>query len=302
MTKKHWALITKCIYALAVISAEVALSIFFYPDISDAWNRYVSSKLISEYTTNTVEEKDYSSQINAAREYNRLLYEGGKGQTGNVLEGQDDITDTAKEAYETQVSVMHNGMMGYIEIPAIGIKQPIYHYATEEILGKGIGHLYGTSLPVGGTNSHAVLTGHSGMVQAKLFTSLEELKTGDRFSIHTLGMTLNYEVDQILTVLPTETEEITIHEGRDEVTLVTCTPYGVNTHRLLVRGHRIADDAQTIREETPVRTVQEVVKFPVTIFALYGAMILAGIIALVLIFRGGRKTRTNYPDEDSKEL
>lgn len=178
-------------------------------------------------------------------------------------------------------------MMGYVDIPSIGVSLPIYHYTTDDVLSKGVGHLYGTSLPVGGENTHSVITGHRGLPSSKLFTDLDKVKVGDVFSIYVLGEELDYQVDQIDIVLPDEISSLSIEPGKDLVTLVTCTPYGVNTHRLLVRGHRIekTDTAvPTVNRSAEEKTYQFLTTRRMTyLIGIIGLSV--GVILLIMIWR-----------------
>ena len=214
----------------------IGLSILLYPMVSDAWNRYRDSLLISNYSS-SVSSDDNSEKIDsmwkAAQEYNEQIKQESVPDAFSVRDGQTDST------YESLLNLNGDGMMGYVEIPVIDVSIPIYHYTTDESLEKGAGHLFGSSLPVGGKSTHCILSAHRGLPSAKLFTDLNLVEEGDVFYLHVLGKTLAYEVDQILTVLPEQTESLGITDGDDYVTLVTCTPYAVNTHRLLVRGHRV---------------------------------------------------------------
>ena len=167
-------------------------------------------------------------------------------------------------------------MMGYVDIPSIGVSLPIYHYTTDEVLAKGVGHLYGASLPVGGENTHSVITGHRGLPSSKLFTDLDKVKVGDTFSLYVLGEELDYQVDEIDIVLPDEISSLSIVPGEDLVTLVTCTPYGVNTHRLLLRGHRITKAENTVQVANR-NTEEKTYRFLTTSQMTY----LIGIIGLV---------------------
>ena len=173
----------------------------------------------------------------AAEEYNEQIKQESVPDAFSVRDGETDST------YESLLNLNGDGMMGYVEIPVIDVQIPIYHYTTDESLEKGAGHLFGSSLPVGGESTHAILSAHRGLPSAKLFTDLNLVEKGDVFYLHILGKTLAYEVDQIQTVLPEQTDSLAITEGKDYVTLVTCTPYAVNTHRLLVRGHRTTVEA-----------------------------------------------------------
>ncbi len=229
----------------------VGLSILLYPLISNQWNSYRDRKLINQYdqtVADTTDDEKIEEMLSAARAYNEEIDEESMPDAFSVRDG---VTDAE---YESLLNVEADGMMGYVEIPVIGQTIPIYHYTTEESLQKGAGHLFGSSLPIGGENTHAVISAHRGLPSAKLFTDLNLVQEGDVFYIHILKETLAYEVDQILTVEPEETDSLAISKGEDLVTLVTCTPYAVNTQRLLVRGHRIDyDEAKNLESnETPV--------------------------------------------------
>lgn len=288
----------KFIYTLAAISSLATFGTFFYPTVSDAWNRYVSSKLISEYVSNESEEEDYTQEYESAVNYNKNLLAEGTNNISSYsvkLSGdtsEEDSTTLSGEVinpdseYESEVNVFENGMMGYIEIPKINVSLPIYHYTSEEVLAKGIGHLYGSSLPVGGKGNHAVLTGHCGLMSAKLFTDLDNLIEGDIFTIHILGKELTYQVDQIKTVLPNQTEDLSIDKDKDYVTLITCTPYGVNSHRLLVRGERITNiDETNDNDETLIQKTKEIVNFPISIFIFSGLCVIIHLTIIVIIWR-----------------
>ena len=281
--KPSMGISSKIIYTLAVVSGLAALLAFYYPTIADAWNRYAASRRISDYISQTGENRDYTEDLAAARAYNQALYAAGNNHISEYTERMEAEGFRDVE-YENLVNKNGDLMMGYIDITSIGVSLPIYHYATEDVMETSIGHLYGTSLPVGGESTHAALTGHSGLMSARIFTDLEKLKEGDIFTLHTLGQSLNYEVDQISVVLPDELEGLSIEEGKDLVTLITCTPYGVNTHRLLVRGHRTSDSSEAQEKDTK-QTLQEAVSFPATIFAVALICLLAGIVIIIRIWR-----------------
>lgn len=193
-----------------------------------------------------MEQKDSAEKERAlelARQYNASL------QPGVWDIDSQDLLLWASEDYADQLNITESGIMGYVQIPSIGVNLPIFHGTSDAVLSKGVGHLLGSSLPVGGVGTHAVLTGHSGMASQKMFTDLEQLATGDVFYLDMLGERLAYQVEQISTVLPYDTSQLEIVPGEDYCTLVTCTPFGVNTHRLLVRGTRIPYTAET-EEET----------------------------------------------------
>ena len=216
---------------LLVIVLLTGAGIMLYPSVSGWINYYKQTKVI-DYSQAVESVDDTSRQLawDAAAEYNSRFLLIGQSFT---LSGED------KEEYNSLLNYGGDGAMGYIDIPKIKISLPIYHGTSDEILKKGVGHLEGSSLPVGGESTHCVLSGHRGLPSAKLFTDLNELEIGDRFTLTVLGRELVYEVDQILTVLPEETDPLLIVEGEDYCTLVTCTPYGINSHRLLVRGTRV---------------------------------------------------------------
>lgn len=236
MKRKNWSNI------ILIVVFFVGLSVLLYPTVSDYWNSLHQSKAIATYS-DAVEEmdtSDYERMWAEADAYNEKLYESGHGL---------GLAEDEKEEYDSILDVSGTGIMSYIEIPSIKCSLPIYHGTDEAVLQIAVGHIEGSSLPVGGVNTHCVLSGHRGLPSAKLFSDLDKLEEGDLFMIRTLDQTLTYEVDQIRIVLPEEIDDLKIVEGEDLCTLVTCTPYGINTHRLLVRGHRVAnqEDAENIR-------------------------------------------------------
>ena len=209
----------------------MGLGLLTYPTISDYWNSFHQSEAIMSYTKSVskMSTEDYKHILASAKQY-------------NTTHGMDwNFSDEDKAAYEKELNFNNDGSMGYIDIPKINVKLTIFHGTDESVLQTSIGHLEGTSLPVGGKGTHSVLSGHRGLPSAKLFSDLDQLREGDTFTIHVLNETLTYEVDQIRVVEPTDLSNLTIDPDQDYVTLVTCTPYGINTHRLLVRGHRIAN-------------------------------------------------------------
>ena len=210
----------------------VGLSLLLYPSISNYWNSFHASRAVASYseTVETLDEADRTRIWNAAQAYNQTL---------TTQPNRYHMTDQQRAAYHATLDVSGTGVIGTIEIPAIKVSLPIYHGVDEAVLQIAVGHIEGTSLPVGGESTHCVLSGHRGLPSAKLFTNLDELVEGDVFMIQVLDEVLTYEVDQILIVEPEDVSALEIQEGQDLCTLVTCTPYGVNTHRLLVRGHRI---------------------------------------------------------------
>lgn len=221
---------------IRIIVLLIALSVLLYPTVSNYLYEKNSSTIVSNYEKDVLNtsEEEKAELFRLARDYNARLADN-QGVIGDGF-SEDDERD---EEYESLLNPYETGMMGYIQIPKIDVELPIYHGTKESVLQVGIGHLKNTSLPVGGDATHAVLTGHRGLPLRMLFTDLDQMKNGDIFYIKILGENFAYEVDQIQTVLPEETEGLQIVEGQDSITLITCTPYGVNTHRLLVRGHRV---------------------------------------------------------------
>ena len=267
----------------------VGLSILLYPTVSNLWNKYRDSQLISKYSS-SVSSDNNSEKLQemwkAAEEYNKQIKQESVPDAFSVRDGQTD------PVYESLLNLNGDSMMGYVEIPVIGESIPIYHYTTEESLEKGAGHLFGSSLPVGGSDTHCIISAHRGLPSAKLFTDLNLVKEGDVFYLHVLDRVLAYEVDQIQTVLPEETSSLAITEGEDYVTLVTCTPYAVNTHRILVRGHRTTyEEAKKIE-----KTEQKVSGSGNPSLLMLALCVIIGIVIAVVIVTamnrmGNRKHR-----------
>ena len=213
------------------------LSILLYPTVSNLWNEHRDKQLISVYNAKVSKSgTDWKKEFAGAQAYNRDL------RPKSVPDAFSSKAGRRSAEYEKLLNVTGNGMMGYVDVPSIHVKLPVFHYTTKSVLKKGAGHLLGSSLPVGGKGTHAVISAHRGLPSAKMFTDLDQLKEGDLFYLHVLNKTLAYQVDQIKVVKPTQTEALAAVEGKDYVTLLTCTPYGVNSHRLLVRGHRVPYD------------------------------------------------------------
>jgi len=225
---------------ILILLLLTGLSFLLYPTVSDWWNSLHQSRAIAGYTeaVEGLDGESYEKWWEGARGYN----EGLKYKPDRYR-----MTEGEKAEYEAQLNVAGNGIMGYIEIPGIKCSLPIYHGTDEAVLQVAVGHVSGSSLPVGGEGSHCVLSGHRGLPSAKLFTDLDQMGEGDLFMLHVLDETLAYEVDQITVVLPEEVNGLELVEGEDYCTLVTCTPYGINTHRLLVRGKR----TENLSEEKP---------------------------------------------------
>ena len=221
---------------LLILILLIGLSLMLYPSFSDWWNSMHQTRVIDTYMEQVshIDPNQYSDIWSAAYSFNREL------QTKNQI---FTLTPIMMEKYMKQLNVTGNGVMGFIQIPSINVQLPIYHTVEDVVLQIAVGHIEWTSLPVGGEGTQCVLSGHRGLPSAKLFSDLDQLREGDTFLLHILDETLTYEVDQILIVLPEETQDLMIEEGKDLCTLITCTPYGVNSHRLLVRGHRVENAA-----------------------------------------------------------
>ncbi|MCY7190740.1 class C sortase [Streptococcus gallolyticus] len=218
----------------------IGLSLVLYPTISNYWNSLHQSRIVAGYVQDVedMSDENKADMLAAAQAYNQTLRQG-------VTPGLD-LSNSEIDFYNKTLDVSGTGIMAYVEIPKLNTILPIYHGTDEGVLRIAIGHIPGTSLPVGGKGTHAVISGHRGLPSAKLFTNIDRLAKGDTFMIQVLDETLTYEVDQILTVLPNDMSAVAIDPEQDYVTLVTCTPYGVNTHRLLVRGHRIPNKENAV--------------------------------------------------------
>ena len=228
------------------------LSLLLYPFVANQWNNYRQKQLISGYEQvvsdkEAAEGIDYDAERKKAEDYNEALLPCVLPDSFALAEssGVDPV-------YMNTLNIAGDEMMGSVEIPKINIKIPIYHTTEEDVLNKGAGHLEGSSLPVGGANTHAVISAHRGLPSASLFTDLDQMKVGDHFLLHVLDETLCYEVDKISVVKPEDTSALAVEDGQDLVTVLTCTPYGVNTERLLVRGHRVPYVEEEVKEEKTV--------------------------------------------------
>lgn len=256
------------------------LSLLLYPTVSDYWNSLHQTKAIAQYAEHVADLDDdtYEKLWADARRYNEdllkktILYE---------------MTDEERERYESLLNVSGDGIIGSIDIPLIGCSLPIYHGTEESVLEIAVGHIENSSLPVGGAGSHCVLSGHRALPSAKLFTDLDKLTEGDTFILRVLDETLTYEVDQIRIVEPREISGLAIEEGKDYCTLVTCTPYGINTHRLLVRGHRIENAPETVRVTSDALQIDPALVAPIVALPMI-------ILLLILLFVKSGKRK---PDE-----
>ena len=263
----------------SVVSTVILILVFFlglslvlYPSVSDYWNSLHQSRAIATYAeeVSNLNTDRYEQLWAEAVDYNRPLRD---------RENAFLLSETQKAAYDSLLNVGGNGVMGYIEIPTIGVSLPVYHGTDEGVLQIAVGHIEWTSLPVGGESSHCVISGHRGLPSAKLFTNLDKLTEGDTFMLRVLDEVLTYEVDQILIVEPQETEPLRIEEGKDYCTLVTCTPYGINSHRLLVRGHRI-DNLET---SDAVRITADAIQIEPLLVAPFAALPLLAVLLVILL-------------------
>ncbi len=236
---------------LIIIIFLAGLSLLLYPFIANEWNTYRQEQLISDYETvvsdmETAGTIDYEAERQKAVSYNESLVPSILPDSFAVAAASDE----PDPEYMAALNIAGDGVMGVVEIPKIDISLPIFHTTSEEVLEKAAGHLEGSSLPVGGESTHTVITAHRGLPSAALFTDLDKLTEGDHFLIKVLDETLCYEVDQILTVEPDDTDALAVTEGEDLATLITCTPYGVNSHRLMVRGHRVPYVPEVVDNES----------------------------------------------------
>ena len=229
----------------------IGVGLLVYPSFSDYWNTFHQSRVIMKYAdrVSNMNKDEYARLIKEANQYNQELQKTGI---------KWNMTDAEKASYNRYLDFESSGVMGYITIPKINVELPIYHGTSDSILQTSIGHIEGSSLPVGGLGSHTILSGHRGLPSARLFTNLDQLAAGDTFTLTVLNETYTYEVDQIRIVEPTDLSSLQLEPGKDYCTLVTCTPYGVNTHRLLVRGHRVENvngNAELVADAIQIRPI-----------------------------------------------
>lgn len=273
---------------LIVLIFFAGLSLMLYPKLSDYWNSLHQTQVIVDYdnSVSTIDPELHDQKLLEARMYNASLC---------TRDNPYLLTQEQKALYRSLLQLTDEpGAMAYIEIPSISVSLPIYHGTEESTLKKAVGHLEWSSLPVGGESTHCVISGHRGLPSSELLTNIDRMEKGDVFYIHVLGDTLKYRVDNISIVLPTEMEEAVIKEGKDYVTLVTCTPYGINSHRLLVRGERVADTELDIKAVDIPGEVEFIE--PVYIAA---AVLVAGVILAVLVmaFGGGRRKKESLNEK-----
>lgn len=270
---------TTTIFLILILFA--GLFLLLYPSFSDWWNSMHQSRAIADYSDQVaqLDDNQYETIWAEACAYNQSLTERDNFYS---------LTPELEEQYENLLNLSGTGIMGYVEVPAIGVSYPIYHGTDESVLQIAIGHIKWTSLPTGGESTHCVISGHTGLPSAKLFTNLNRLVEGDTFMLRTLDETLTYEVDQILIVLPHETSALQIEEGKDYCTLVTCTPYGVNSHRILVRGHRI----ENVKESKVIRVTSNAIMIePLLVAPVVAAPMLLVALIVVLLPHKPKKSR-----------
>ena len=263
----------KVSYILIFAVLLVGLSLLLYPTLSNYWNSYHQSRAIATYSESvaSLDEVSYEKTLSDAKAFNKTLANSPVDFT---------LSDSQKVIYENLLNINGNGIMGYVEIESIRCSLPIYHDTKESVLQVAIGHIEWSSLPVGGESTHCVISGHRGLPSARLFTDINKLSEGDTFTLCVLNEKLTYEVDKILIVEPHELDSLNIEEGKDLCTLVTCTPYGVNSHRLLVRGHRVEnqEEAKAVRVTSDAIQIEPtivapIVALPILLVLLIGLMI-----------------------------
>lgn len=262
----------KLINIFLILALVAGLSLLLYPTVSDYWNSLHASQAVASYdqAVKSMDEGKYDELLQRAGQYNRDLF-----LRGTLFA----LTDEEREDYNSQLDIDGSGVMGYIEIPTIKVSLPIYHGTSDDVLQVAVGHLEWSSLPVGGESTHCVLSGHRGLPSAKLFTNLDQLAEGDLFVIRTLDEVLTYEVDRILIVLPSELQALAAEEGKDLCTLVTCTPYGVNSHRMLVRGHRVDNQSEAVRLTADAIRIDPLLVAPIAAIPLLLALLLLLVVA-----------------------
>ena len=267
--KKHLSTI------LLVMALLAGVSLLLYPSLSNYWNSMHATQAVNDYAKDgqKLDHTQYDKMLRDAESYNQSLLH---------RESDYALTDEQDSQYASLLAIDDSGIMGYIEIPSIGVSLPIYHGTSDGVLQHAVGHLDWTSLPVGGASTHCVLSGHRGLPSAKLFTDLDRLAVGDTFVIRVLDEVLTYEVDQILIVEPADVSALTIEDGKDLCTLVTCTPYGINSHRLLVRGHRVESQAET----QATRVTSDAIQIEPLIVAPIVALPILLVLLIILLVPG----------------
>lgn len=271
---------------LLIVILIIGLSLLLYPTFSDWWNSMHQTRVIASYTeqVSDIDNEQYAALWQDAWDYNRMIAQRGQLYT---------LSEEELLRYQSLLDVGGTGIMGYVEIPAINVLLPIYHGTDEAVLQVAVGHLEWTSLPVGGESSHCVISSHRGLPSARLFTDLDQLEEGNTFSLRVLDEVLTYQIDQIRIVEPHQTEDLRVVEGMDYCTLVTCTPYGVNSHRMLVRGHRI--DTIITEEPRVVRVTADAVQIEPFLVAPVVAVPMLLLLLIALLIPKPRNNRRKKP-------
>ncbi len=264
---------SNAITVLLIFVFIVGLGLLLYPTLSNWWNNQHQSRAIATYTeaVKDLDDDKIAEYLTSAKSFNELI---------RSKKGFQHLYDNEMEIYNTTLDITGTGIMAYVEIPAINVSLPVYHGVADEVLQIAVGHLEWSSLPVGGVSTHSVLSGHRGLPSSKLFTNLDKIAEGDIFMLHILDITLTYQVEQILIVKPDDVSSLGIIDGKDLCTLVTCTPYGINSHRLLVRGHRI----ENIEDKPVINVISEAgLVDPLIVAPVLAAPILFALLVYVLI-------------------
>lgn len=273
----------KMVTVILCVAMFVGVFLLLYPSVANYWNSFHQTRAIENYTevVSSMSKEDYKAIMDSAHKYNERLAETGMRWI---------LTDAEREEYNKQLAVEGTEVMAYVSVPKFHIKCPIYHGTDEAILQVAVGHLEASSLPVGGKSTHTLISGHRGLPSARLFTDIAKMKEGDTWTISVMNETLTYECDQIRVVLPDDLSDLQIEEGKDLCTLITCTPYGINTHRLLVRGHRVPN----------ANGSADITADAIQIEPKYIAPFLAGPVLLILVailLISTRKARRFKPEE-----
>ena len=279
------------ITVLLVTAMVVGIWLLLYPTVSDYWNSLHQSRAVMSYAEHVsdMNSDEYDKLLSEARDYNERFVDDGLSW---------HMSDEDREAYQKVLNIDGTGVMGYIRIPKINVMLPIYHGTEENVLQTAIGHLEGSSLPVGGESTHCLLSGHRGLPTARLFTDLDRLREGDTFTMTVLNETLTYEVDHIWIVEPSDLSHLTIEDGKDYCTLITCTPYGINTHRLLVRGHRIDNVDGTAMVVADAIQIQPIYIAPFLAVPLLVILLLYVLISTSAKNRKKRDLKEEYMNEN----
>ncbi|WP_205029792.1 class C sortase [Streptococcus porcinus] len=287
MNKKKQDIVT----ILLVTIIAIGVGLIAYPSIANYWNSFHQSNAIMDYQERVTQmgTQDYEKILQRARQYNTQFEKSGMKWR---------LTEEERQDYNSQLAIDKTTNMGYISIPKINVKLPLYHGTSDKVLQTSIGHLEGSSLPIGGRSTHSILSGHRGLPSSRLFSDLDKLRVGDRWTVSILNETFTYEVDQIRTVEPDDLRDLQIVKGKDYQTLVTCTPYGINTHRLLVRGHRVSNangNALIVAEAMQID--------PIYIAPFFGFLLITLLLLLFLeITRRSQKRKAILKNVLKKEL